>query len=79
MPFQMRKSDKRGLLWGAMLCGLGIVVAVWVLVHIINVLSDKPPADSHLHIQNADGVQCVVYKAPKRGGVSCNWEKHNNE
>jgi len=77
MPFTMRESDKKGLLWGVIVAILAMCTAVWILGHVIGQLIDAPPEQEHLHIQHADGVQCVVYKAPKRGGVSCNWEKHN--
>lgn len=31
------------------------------------------------HVTTADGVECLVYRGYQQGGISCNWERYNED
>lgn len=32
-----------------------------------------------IHVVTDDGVECIVYAAGYKGGLSCNWDKYNED
>lgn len=56
------------MLLAAILCGVFVFFA----------LVPHTDADRYTHT-TIDGVDCIVYHVPHRGGISCNWERYNEQ
>lgn len=74
----MRRFFEWAPIWLAFIV-IGIVVALLVWSLFGRRADGQRIVGPHFSIETVHGVQCVVYSAPYKGGISCNWEKYNQE